>query len=206
MRAQQGFFTIERTCPNCQGQGRVIDHPCEVCQGAGRERSEKTLAVSIPPGVEDGTRIRIAGEGEAGLRGGPPGDLYIFLSLEPHMLFRRDGADLYCEVPIPMTTAALGGGIEVPTIEGGRAKVTIPDGAQTGQRFRLRGKGMSVLRSKTRGDMYIEAQIETPVKLTAKQREILEEFAKAGGDNAKHHPAHHGFFDRVKEFWDDLTE
>ena len=206
VRAQQGFFTIERTCPNCQGQGRVIDDPCVNCEGAGRVRSEKTLAISIPPGVEDGTRIRIAGEGEAGLRGGPPGDLYIFLSVEPHALFRREGSDLYCVVPIPMATAALGGGIEVPTIEGGRAKVTIPAGAQSGQRFRLRGKGMSVLRSKTRGDMYIETQIETPVKLTAKQREILEEFAKAGGDHARHHPAHHGFFAKVKEFWDDLTE
>ncbi len=206
VRAQQGFFTIERTCPSCQGQGRVIDHPCGNCEGAGRERSEKTLAVSIPPGVEDGTRIRIAGEGEAGLRGGPPGDLYIFLSIAPHALFRREDADLYCVVPITMTTAALGGSIEVPTIEGGRAKVTIPDGAQSGQRFRLRGKGMSVLRSKTRGDMYIEAQIETPIKLTAQQREILEAFDKAGGGQARHHPAHHGFFAKVKEFWDDLTE
>jgi molecular chaperone DnaJ len=206
VRAQQGFFTIERTCPSCQGQGRVIDHPCTTCRGAGRERSEKVLAVSIPPGVEDGTRIRIAGEGEAGLRGGPPGDLYIFLSVGEHPLFRREGADLYCLVPITLTTAALGGTIEVPTIEGGRAKVTIPEGAQTGQRFRLRGKGMSVLRSKSRGDMFIEAQLETPVRLTTRQRELLREFEEAGGGDAEHHPAHHGFFSRVRDFWDDLTE
>ncbi len=204
VRAQQGFFTIERTCPSCQGQGRVIDHPCTTCRGAGRERSEKILAVSIPPGVEDGTRIRIAGEGEAGLRGGPPGDLYIFLSVGEHPLFRREGADLYCLVPITLTTAALGGTIEVPTIEGGRAKVTIPEGAQTGQRFRLRGKGMSVLRSKSRGDMFIEAQLETPVRLTNRQRELLREFEEAGGGDAEHHPAHHGFFSRVRDFWDDL--
>ncbi len=206
VRAQQGFFTIERTCPSCQGQGRVIDHPCTTCRGAGRERSEKVLAVSIPPGVEDGTRIRIAGEGEAGLRGGPPGDLYIFLSVGEHPLFRREGADLYCLVPITLTTAALGSTIEVPTIEGGRAKVTIPEGAQTGQRFRLRGKGMSVLRSKSRGDMFIEAQLETPVRLTNRQRELLREFEEAGGGDAEHHPAHHGFFSRVRNFWDDLTE
>lgn len=206
VRAQQGFFTIERTCPGCEGQGRVIDRPCTVCRGAGRERTEKTLAVNVPPGVEDGTRIRIAGEGEAGLRGGPPGDLYIFLSISPHPLFRREGSDLYCRVPIPMTTAALGGGIEVPTVEGGRAKVQIPAGAQTGKRFRLRDKGMTMLRSKSRGDMYIEAQVETPIKLTARQRQLLEEFENAGGGHATHHPEHHGFFSRVKEFWGDLTE
>jgi len=206
VRAQQGFFTIERTCPNCQGQGRVIDNPCVECHGAGRVRREKTLAVNIPPGVEDGTRIRVAGEGEAGLRGGPPGDLYIFLSIRPHALFQREGADLYCRVPITMTTAALGGAIEVPTIEGGRAKVNIPAGAQTGQRFRLRDKGMSVLRAKHRGDMYIEAQVETPVHLTKRQKELLQEFDQAGGGHSKHQPAHHGFFAKVKEFWDDLTD
>ena len=206
VRAQQGFFTIERTCPNCQGQGRVIDDPCHTCRGSGRERSEKTLAVNIPPGVEDGTRIRLGGEGEAGLRGGPPGDLYIFLSIAPHPFFRREGADLYCRVPIPMTTAGLGGTIEVPTIEGGRAKVNIPAGAQTGQRLRLRDKGMTVLRSRSRGDMYIETQVEIPVHLTKRQRELLEEFDQAGGGHARHQPEHHGFFARVKEFWDDLTE
>lgn len=206
VRTQQGFFTIQRTCPSCQGQGRVIDRPCKSCQGSGRERAEQTLAVNIPPGVEDGTRIRIAGEGEAGLRGGPPGDLYIFLSLAPHPLFRREGADLYCRVPIPMTTAALGGTIEVPTIEGGRAKVNVPAGAQSGQRFRLRDKGMSILRAKNRGDMYIEARVEIPVKLTKRQRELLGEFDAAGGGHATHQPEHHGFFAKVKEFWNDLTE
>jgi len=206
VRAQQGFFTIERTCPNCQGQGRVIDNPCVECHGAGRVRREKTLSVNIPPGVEDGTRIRVAGEGEAGLRGGPPGDLYIFLSIAHHPLFRREGADLYCRVPIPMTSAALGGSIEVPTIEGGRAKVNIPAGAQTGQQFRLRDKGMTILRSRNRGDMYIEAQVETPVKLTKRQKELLREFDGAGGGHSEHQPEHHGFFAKVKEFWDDLTE
>jgi molecular chaperone DnaJ len=206
VRAQQGFFTIERTCPKCQGQGRVIDDPCHTCGGVGRERKEKTLAVKIPPGVEDGTRIRVAGEGEAGVRGGPPGDLYIFLSVAHHPLFRREGADLYCQVPLPMAAAALGGSIEVPTIEGGRAKVNIPPGAQTGHRFRLRNKGMSVLRSKNRGDMYIEAQVETPVNLTKRQKELLQEFEKEGGGGSTRQTEHHSFFAKVKEFWDDLTE
>jgi molecular chaperone DnaJ len=206
VRAQQGFFTIERTCPNCQGQGRVIDRPCGTCRGTGRERKEKTLAVKIPPGVEDGNRIRVPGEGEAGLRGGPPGDLYIFLSVALHPLFRREGDDLYCRVPLPMTVAALGGAIEVPTIEGGRAKVNIPAGAQTGHRLRLRNKGMAVLRSKNRGDMYIEAEVETPVKLTKRQKELLAEFESAGGGHSEHQPQHHGFFAKVRDFWDDLTE
>lgn len=203
VRAQQGFFTIERTCPTCQGAGQVIRDPCKLCGGLGRVHREKTLAVNIPAGVEDGTRIRLAGEGEAGLRGGPTGDLYIFLSVEPHRVFQRDGANIYCRVPIPMVTAALGGTIEVPTLDGSRAKVTIPAGCQTGQQFRLRGKGMSILNSRSFGDMYVETLVETPTNLTKKQQELLREFEAAGRG---HNPQSEGFFAKVKELWDDLTE
>jgi molecular chaperone DnaJ len=205
IRAQQGFFTVERTCPSCQGAGRVIEKPCQSCRGAGRVQKTKTLQVNIPAGVEDGTRIRLAGEGEAGLRGAPPGDLYIFLAIAPHKLFRRDGTDIYCQVPIPMTTAALGGNIEVPSIDGSRARVSVPAGAQTGQRFRLKGKGMSVLRSHARGDMYIHVSVETPVNLTKRQQELLREFETVG-KGKKTSPESEGFFARVKEFWEDLTE
>jgi molecular chaperone DnaJ len=205
VRAQQGFFTIERTCPSCGGAGRVIENPCKQCGGQGRVRREKTLSVNIPAGVEDGTRIRLAGEGEAGLRGSSPGDLYIFLSVQPHRLFLRDGANVHCRVPIPMTMAALGGQLEVPTIDGVRARVTIPPGTQTGHQFRMKGKGMSVLRSPARGDMYIEAVIETPVSLTKRQQELLKEFERAG-DKDKTSPESEGFFARVKEFWEDLRD
>ncbi len=205
VRAQQGFFTIERTCPACHGVGRVIDKPCGDCNGAGRVHKEKTLQVNIPAGVEDGTRIRLASEGEAGLRGAAPGDLYIFLSVAPHRIFQRDGADIQCRVPIPMTTAALGGSIEVPSIDGGKARISIPGGAQNGQRFRLKSKGMSVLNTKTRGDMYVEVGVETPVNLTKRQKELLEEFEKEG-KGKKTSPESEGFFSRVKEFWEDLTE
>jgi molecular chaperone DnaJ len=205
VRAQQGFFTIERTCPSCGGAGRVIENPCKQCGGQGRVRREKTLQVNIPAGVEDGTRIRLAGEGEAGLRGSSPGDLYIFLTVTPHRLFQRDGANVHCRVPIPMTTAALGGQLEVPTIDGTRARVTVPPGTQSGHQFRLKGKGMSVLRSPVRGDMYIEAMIETPVSLTKRQQELLKEFERAG-DKDKTSPESEGFFARVKEFWEDLRD
>ncbi len=206
IRAQQGFFTVERTCPTCHGAGRVIDNPCGPCGGAGRVNKEKTLSVNIPAGIEDGTRIRVAGEGEAGLRGGPPGDLYIFVTIRPHRFFRREGADIHCRVPIPMTTAALGGSIEVPAIDGSRARVNIPAGTQTGQQFRLRNKGMSVLRSSAHGDMYVQAQIETPVNLTKEQRDLLKKFEDSGGGSTKHSPESEGFFTKVKEFWDDLKE
>lgn len=206
VRAQQGFFTVERTCPTCHGAGRVVDNPCNACGGAGRMDKEKTLSVNVPAGIEDGTRIRVAGEGEAGLRGGPPGDLYIFVTIRPHRFFRRDGADIQCRVPIQMTTASLGGSIEVPTIDGARARVNIPAGTQTGQQFRLRSKGMSVLRTNARGDMYVQAQIETPVDLTKEQREILKKFEDAGGGSTKHSPESEGFFTKVKEFWDDLKD
>lgn len=205
VRTQQGFFTIERTCPTCQGQGMIIENPCRPCGGSGRVSKEKTLSVNIPKGVEDGTRIRLAGEGEAGLRGAPPGDLYIFLSVAPHRIFQRNGADIYCRVPISMADAALGAEIEVPVIDGGRAKVKAPEGAQTGQQFRLRGKGMTVLRSPSRGDMYVEVVVETPVNLTKRQKELLEEFRDAGGSKSTS-PESDGFLSKVKEFWDDLTE
>jgi molecular chaperone DnaJ len=205
VRAQQGFFTIERPCATCQGAGRVIDNPCKACAGQGRTRREKTLSVNIPPGVEDGTRIRLAGEGEAGVRGAPTGDLYIFITITPHRIFQRDGANIFCRVPISIATAALGGSIEVPSVDGSRARVTVPPGTQSGHQFRLRGKGMSVLRSPARGDMFIEAIVETPVNLNKRQQELLREFEKAG-DNAGTHPESEGFFARVKEFFEDLRE
>ncbi len=200
VRASQGFFTIERTCPACQGRGEVIDDPCDKCAGAGRVTKERTLSVNIPAGVEDGTRIRLAGEGEAGLRGGPAGDLYIFLSTTPHAFFQRDGADIFCRVPISMTTAALGGHIEVPTVEGKMSKVKIPDGTEAGKQFRLKGKGMPVLRSKVYGDMYIQVEVETPKNLSRRQRELLEEFERESENDTS--PESHGFFSRVKEFFD----
>ena len=200
VRASQGFFTIERTCPNCHGRGEVIEDPCADCRGAGRVTKERTLSVEIPAGVEDGTRIRLAGEGEAGVRGGAPGDLYIFLTVKPHEFFQRDGADIFCKVPIAMTTAALGGQIEVPTVEGGITRVRVPDGTETGKQFRLKGKGMPVLRSKVTGDMYIQVEVETPKSLTRRQRELLEEFEAESHKETSPHSA--GFFARVKEFFD----
>lgn len=198
VRANQGFFSVERTCPTCGGRGEIIDDPCNGCHGAGRVTRERTLAVNIPAGVEDGTRIRLAGEGEAGLRGGPAGDLYIFLSIKPHAIFQRDGADLFCRVPIGLTSAALGGEIEVPTLNGEKARVKIPEGTQTGKQFRLKGKGMSVLRSRESGDLYIQVLIETPQKLTARQRELLLEFERESSGAT--HPESAGFFGRVKDF------
>jgi molecular chaperone DnaJ len=200
VRASQGFFTIERTCPNCQGRGEVIETPCPSCNGMGRVTRERTLSVTIPAGVEDGTRIRLAGEGEAGLRGGPAGDLYIFLSIKPHEFFQRDGADLFCRVPIAMTTAALGGQIEVPTIDGGKTHVKVPEGTESGKQFRLKSKGMPVLRSKQQGDLYIQVEVETPKSLTRRQRELLKEFEKASNDSTN--PESTGFFARVKEFFE----
>ncbi len=205
VRAQQGFFTIERTCPNCQGAGQVIQNPCRACGGAGRVEQERTLAVNIPPGVEEGTRIRLAGEGEAGLRGGPTGDLYIFLSIAAHRIFRRESMHLYCRVPIPMVTATLGGGIEVPTLEGGRVSVNIPAGTQTGRQFRLRGKGMPQLNGHTHGDIYLQTVVETPAKLTKRQKELLREFAAAGREEDTS-PESTGFFSKVRDLWEDLKD
>jgi len=200
VRASQGFFTIERTCPACHGAGEVVENPCGDCSGTGRQTRERTLSVEIPPGVEDGTRIRLAGEGEAGLRGGPPGDLYIFLSIEPDELFQRDGADLFCRVPIQMTTAALGGQIEVPTISGDRTTVRIPEGTEAGAEFRVHGKGMPVLRSKATGDLYVQVEVETPKNLSRKQKELLREFEKASTKTTS--PEASGFLSRVKAFWE----
>jgi molecular chaperone DnaJ len=204
VRAQQGFFTIERTCPTCSGTGRVISDPCEACGGSGRVHREKTLSVTIPQGVEDGTRIRLTGEGEAGTRGGAPGDLYIFVSVAPHRMFKREGSNLYCRVPIPVTTAALGGQIEVPTIDGRRARLQVPAGTQTGHRFRLRNKGMTELHGHTRADMFCEIVVETPVNLTRRQQELLREFEQAG--NGATNPESEGFFAKVKELWDELRD
>jgi molecular chaperone DnaJ len=197
IRAQQGFFTVERTCPACHGVGHVIDKPCRSCAGQGRVRRDKTLKVNIPAGVEDGTRIRLSGEGEAGTRGGPAGDLYVFLSVRHHQLFEREGADVHCRVPISMVQATLGGNIDVPTLDGKMARINIPAGAQGGHQFRLRGKGMPIVRSAQRGDMYIEINVETPVNLTSKQKELLKEFEKAG----KTSPESEGFFSKVKEMF-----
>jgi molecular chaperone DnaJ len=199
IRHAQGFFTLERTCPSCQGRGQVIENPCTACGGLGRVTRERALSVNIPPGVEDGTRIRLAGEGEAGVRGGAPGDLYIFLSISAHAFFQRDGADLHCRAPISMATAALGGEFEVPTIDGGKTRVKIPEGTQSGRRFRLQAKGMPVLRSKQVGDMYVQVMVETPQNLTKRQRELLAEFQKLSSNETN--PESAGFFGRVKEFF-----
>lgn len=199
VRASQGFFTIERTCPSCQGRGESIDDPCSACSGAGRVTKERTLSVNIPAGVEDGTRIRLAGEGEAGLRGGPTGDLYIFLGIKPHPFFQRDGADVFCKVPIAMTKSALGGHIDVPTLDGTKSRVKVPEGTETGSQFRLKGKGMPMLRSKTTGDLYIQVNVETPKNLSARQRQLLEDFEKESVKDTS--PESHGFFARMKDFF-----
>ncbi|MGI8525801.1 MAG: molecular chaperone DnaJ [Pseudolabrys sp.] len=202
IRHAQGFFTLERTCPACHGRGQMIEDPCPDCGGAGRVNRERTLSVNIPSGVEDGTRIRLAGEGEAGVRGGPSGDLYIFLSLATHPFFQRDGADLYCRVPISMVTAALGDELEVPTITGDKSKVKIPAGTQSGGRFRLSGKGMPVLRAKHTGATYVQVTVETPQRLSKKQRELLSEFEKLSSQ--ENQPQSAGFLSKVKEFLDGL--
>ncbi|RMD88344.1 MAG: molecular chaperone DnaJ, partial [Alphaproteobacteria bacterium] len=193
-----------RTCPACRGAGRVIADPCRRCQGSGRVEKTKRLTVQIPPGVEDGTRIRLAGEGEAGLRGGPPGDLYIFLALRPHRLFERRGSTLFCEVPLPMTTAILGGEIEVPTLDGKRVKLRIPEGTQTGRQFRLRGKGMPELNGSRVGDMVIETRVETPVNLTRDQKERIRALAEELGEDTA--PESRSFFAKVREIWDELRD
>ncbi|GGD02743.1 molecular chaperone DnaJ [Aureimonas glaciei] len=204
VRAAQGFFSIERTCPTCQGRGQIIADPCGKCGGDGRLPEERQLSVNIPAGIEDGTRIRLAGEGEAGLRGGPAGDLYIFLSVRSHDLFQREGADLYCTVPVSMTAAALGGSFEVTTLDGAKTRVKVPEGTQSGTQFRVRGKGMTVLRSSQTGDLFIQVQIETPQNLNKRQRELLEEFEKtSSSDNS---PQSTGFFARMKDFFEGLSD
>ena len=200
MRFNQGFFVVEKTCTSCNGTGSIIENSCKTCRGAGRHMQTKTLNIKIPAGVDNGTRIRLAGEGEAGLRGGAPGDLYIFVSVQPHRLFRREGSTIHCDVPISFVTAALGGEIEVPTIDGKKASVKIPEGTQPGQILKLRGKGMNAVRSSLRGDMMIHAKVETPTKLSEKQKELLREFGQEKGN----HPQSEGFFAKVKEFWKEL--
>lgn len=179
VRSQQGFFTVERPCHSCGGEGRVIKDPCGDCQGKGHVHKERTLSFDVPRGVEDGTRIRLTGEGDAGARGGPKGDLYVFINVRPHSFLQRDGADLFCRVPMPMTMAALGGSIEVPMLDGKRIKVSVPEGAQSGQQFRLRGKGMPVLRSRQFGDLYVQLAVEVPTELSKKQKELLKQFSEA---------------------------
>lgn len=201
VRAQQGFFTVERTCPTCSGMGQTIKNPCKSCHGQGRVEKEKSLSVNIPAGVETGTRIRLAGEGEAGMRGGPTGDLYIFIEVNQHKLFEREATNLFCRVPVSITSAALGGEIEVPTIDGGRSRVKIPEGSQSGRQMRLRGKGMPALRGGGAGDMFIELAVETPVNLTPRQKEILKEFDEIAAEN---NPEGSTFFKSVKSFWDSM--
>ena len=203
VRAQQGFFQVERTCPTCQGRGETIDNPCPACAGSGRVTRERALSVNIPVGVEDGTRIRLSGEGEAGMRGGPAGDLYIFLALKPHPFFQRDGADLFCRVPISMVQAALGGEFAVHAIDGSEVKVKVPEGTQSGKQFKLRGKGMPMLRSRDVGDLHIQANVETPQNLTRRQRELLHEFETES--SSKTHPESSGFFAKMRDFFDNLS-
>jgi molecular chaperone DnaJ len=203
VRAQQGFFAIERTCPHCHGGGEIIDDPCQACGGSGRVTRERRLSVNIPPGVEDGTRIRLGGEGEAGAKGGPAGDLYIFVSTKPHPFFQRDGADLFCRVPVSMVQAALGAEVSVHTLDGAAAKVKIPEGTQSGKQFKLKSKGMPVLRSRDTGDLYIEVTVETPQSLTKRQRELLAEFEALS--SPKTHPESAGFFARMKDFFENLS-
>ncbi len=204
VRASQGFFSIERTCPTCQGRGETIDDPCRSCAGAGRVTRERTLSVNIPAGVEDGTRIRLAGEGEAGLRGGPAGDLYIFLSLAAHAFLQRDGADLFCRVPVSMVTAALGGEVSVPVLDGNECTVKIPEGTQTGKQIRIKGRGMPILRARDMGDLYIQVMVETPQNLNPRQRELLKEFDQASSN--ENQPESQGFFDKVREFFGGAAE
>ena len=202
VRAQQGFFTVERACPTCGGAGQTIKNPCKVCGGAGRIEKERSLSVNIPAGVETGTRIRLAGEGEAGMRGGPAGDLYIFIETRDHPIFQRDGVNLFCRVPVSLISAALGGEVEVPTIDGGKSRVKVPPGTQTGKQLRLRAKGMPALRGGTHGDMLIELAVETPVNLSSRQKELLREFEKLEAED--NNPEGSSFFAKVKGFWDGM--
>jgi molecular chaperone DnaJ len=210
VRATQGFFAVERACPRCGGSGRLVLDPCQNCHGHGQVRRERILSVRIPAGVDDGARIRLAGEGDAGARGGPRGDLYSFLSVIPHELFERDGLDLLCTVPVPMTVAALGGEIDAPCLLGGEAcdgnckiAVKVPEGSQTGKTVRLKGRGMPSLRSRQRGDLVVELFVETPTHLSARQKELLKELADLCGE--KQNPKSANFVGKAKRFWDEVT-
>ena len=201
VRATQGFFTVERSCPTCSGVGQIIKNPCSSCGGQGTQKKDKALSVNVPPGVETGTRIRLAGEGETAPRGGVSGDLYIFIEVSKHKIFERDGLNLFCRVPVSMAKASLGGEVEVPTIDGGRSRVRIPAGSQSGRQMRLKGKGMPAIKTLQKGDMFIEMAVETPVNLTAKQKELLHEFEELSEDN---NPETNSFFSSVKTFWESM--
>ena len=201
VRATQGFFTVERGCPTCSGVGQIIKNPCSSCGGQGTQKKDKALSVNVPPGVETGTRIRLAGEGETAPRGGVSGDLYIFIEVSNHKIFERDGLNLFCRVPVSMAKASLGGEVEVPTIDGGRSRVRIPAGSQSGRQMRLKGKGMPAIKTIQKGDMFIEMAVETPVNLTAKQKELLQEFEELSEDN---NPETNSFFSSVKTFWESM--
>ena len=201
VRATQGFFTVERGCPTCSGVGQIIKNPCSSCGGQGTQKKDKALSVNVPPGVETGTRIRLAGEGETAPRGGVSGDLYIFIEVSKHKIFERDGLNLFCRVPVSMAKASLGGEVEVPTIDGGRSRVRIPAGSQSGRQMRLKGKGMPAIKTIQKGDMFIEMAVETPVNLTAKQKELLQEFEELSEDN---NPETNSFFSSVKTFWETM--
>ena len=205
VRSTQGFFSIERPCPTCAGEGSSIKNPCLKCSGTGQVKKQKTISVSIPAGVDTGTRIRISGEGEPGQKGAGNGDLYIFVEVQKDKLFEREDENIFCQIPISITTAIIGGDVEVPTIEGKKARLNIPAGTQSETQFRLKGKGMSILRQTRRGDMYVEANVEIPVNLTSKQKGILQEFEKEGGTSKKHSPKSQSFFSKLKEVWEDLT-
>ena len=201
VRATQGFFTVERGCPTCSGAGQIIKNPCSSCGGQGTQKKDRALSVNVPPGVETGTRIRLAGEGEPGPLGGVSGDLYIFIEVSKHKIFERDGLNLFCRVPVSMAKASLGGEVEVPTIDGGRSRVRIPAGSQSGRQMRLKGKGMPAIKTVQKGDMFIEMAVETPVNLTARQKELLQEFEELSEDN---NPETNSFFSSVKTFWESM--
>lgn len=205
IRMQQGFFAVQQTCPACRGEGKVISDPCTDCRGHGRKEKTKTLSVKIPAGVDTGDRIRLTSEGEAGANGGPAGDLYVQANVLKHPIFERDGKHLYCEMPISFVDAALGGELEVPTLDG-RVKLKVPEETQTGKLFRLRGKGVTPVRGGAIGDLLVRVVVETPVKLSGRQRELLREFqSETEGKNQTHSPKKHGFFDSVKKFFEDMT-
>ena len=205
VRSTSGFFSIERPCASCRGEGEIINNPCIKCNGSGLLKKQKTLSVNIPQGVDTGTRIRVAGEGEPGQKGASSGDLYIFIDVKKDSLFEREEENIFCRIPISVTTAILGGDIEIPTIENTKARLTVPPGTQSNTQFRLKGKGMSILRQKSRGDMYIEVGVEIPVNLTNKQKSILQEFENEGGTSKIHSPKSQSFFKRIKEVWKDFT-
>ena len=204
VRMQQGFFAVQQTCPNCHGTGKIIEDPCDACHGQGRVQEQKTLSVKIPPGVDSGDRIRLAGEGEAGENGGPSGDLYVQVQVKPHPIFKRDESDLYCDMPISIGTAALGGELEVPTLDG-KVKLKVPPETQSGKLFRMRGKGVKPVRGGAQGDLICRVAVETPVKLTSHQRELLREFEDSIMEHAKHSPQNQSWMDKVKNFFDDLS-